>query len=71
MITSNVIQRTFHILGGEATGTAFAIDRDNRQYLITARHVVKDFTSSSTIGIFHERRWKTCLLKLSESVLVS
>ena len=59
MITSNVIQRTFHILCGEATGSAFAIDRDNRQYLITARHVVKDFTSGSTIGIFHDRQWKT------------
>ena len=59
MITSNVIYRTFHIRYGTATGTAFAIDRDNRQYLVTARHVVKDFTSGSTIAIFHDRQWKT------------
>ena len=59
MITSNVIHRTFNIRCGKATGTAFAIDRDKRQYLITARHVVKDFTSGSTIAILHDRRWKT------------
>ena len=59
MITSNVIHRTFNIRCSKATGTAFAIDRDNRQYLITARHVIKDFTSGSAIELFHDRRWKT------------
>ena len=59
MITSNVIHRTFNIRCGKATGTAFAIDQDNRQYLITARHVVQDFTPGSTIAILHERQWKT------------
>ena len=64
MITSNVIHRTFHIRHGKATGTAFAIDRDNRQYLITARHVVKDFTSGINIAIFHDGRWKTLPVEL-------
>ena len=41
MITSNVIHRTFHIRYRNGTGTAFAIDRDGRQYLITARHLVE------------------------------
>ena len=59
LITSNVIHRTFHIRYGKATGTAFAIDRDNKQYLITARHVVKDFASDSTIAISHDGQWKT------------
>ena len=52
MVTSNVIQRTFHIRYGSTTGTAFAIDRNKRQYLITARHVVKGITSGSSIEIF-------------------
>ena len=56
MITSNVIHRTFHVGYGNTTGTAFVIDRDNRQYLNTARHVIKDFTSNSTIAIFHDKR---------------
>ena len=59
MITSNVIHRTFHIRYGNATGTGFAIDRGNRQYLITARHVVKDITSGNSTAIFHEKQWKT------------
>ena len=64
MITSNVIHRTFHIRHGKATGTAFAIDRNNRQYLITARHVVKDFTSGINIAIFRDGRWKTLPVEL-------
>ena len=59
MITSNVIQRTFHIRYGDTAGTAFAIDRGSRQYLVTARHVVKDITSANSIEILHERQWKT------------
>lgn len=58
MITANAIHRTFQIRNKDATGTAFAIDWENRQYLITARHVVKGFKSSSHIGIFHEKQWK-------------
>lgn len=59
MITTNVIYRIFHIRFGSASGTAFAIDRNDRQYLITARHVVQGITSGSHIDIFHERQWKT------------
>ena len=59
MITSNVIYRVFHVRFGSASGTAFAIDRNNRQYLITARHVVQEVTSGNHISIFHDRIWKT------------
>ena len=59
MITSNVIQRTFHIRYGKATGTGFAIDRGDRQYLITARHVVEGIASGSSIAIFHNKKWQT------------
>ena len=58
MITTNVIHRTFHIRYGKLTGTAFAIDRDDRQYLITARHVVRGIAPGDTVELFHERRWK-------------
>ena len=58
MITTNAIQRTFHIKRGDATGTAFAIDRASRQYLVTARHVVDGIASGGAIAIFHENQWK-------------
>ena len=39
MITTNVIQRTFFVKIGNMTGAAFTIDRNGRQYLVTARHI--------------------------------
>ena len=59
MITNNVIQRTFHIRYAGFTGTAFAIDRAGRQYLVTAKHVVPDIETGRIIDIFHDKQWKT------------
>ena len=59
MITSNVLRRTFHIRWGDGSGTAFAIDRNGRQYLVTARHVVKGINPGNQIAIFHEKQWKS------------
>ena len=58
MITSNVIHRTFHIRYRNGTGTAFAIDRDGRQYLITARHLVEGVAAGDSVELFHEKQWK-------------
>lgn len=58
MITTNVFQRTFHIKRCASEGTAFAIDRGSKQYLITARHVTEGIRSGDEIEIFHERQWK-------------
>lgn len=58
MITTNVIQRTFHIKGEQQAGTAFTIDQHGRQYLVTAYHVVAEIDKSHRIDIFHEGRWK-------------
>ena len=57
-ITSNVIQRTFHIGWRTSTGTAFAIDRASRQYLVTARHVVDGIQSGNVIKLLHEGEWR-------------
>ena len=64
MITTNVIQRTFHIRYEGFTGSAFAIDRDGKQYLVTARHVVPDIATGDVIDIFHETQWKTISVTL-------
>ncbi len=58
MITTNVIFRTFHLKWREETGTGFAIDKDSRQYLVTARHVVTGIQSGDEIEIYNEKKWK-------------
>lgn len=58
MITSNVYYRVFHIGYNNSIGTAFTIDVEDRQYLITARHVVEGIQSLDKIKIFHENSWK-------------
>lgn len=58
MVPSNILQRTHRILFGNATGTAFTIDIDSRQYLITAKHVVKGINQTDIIFIQHENQWK-------------
>ena len=57
-ITANIIQRTFQIRWRNSTGTAFAIDREAKQYLVTARHVVAGIESGNVIKILHEDAWK-------------
>lgn len=59
MITTNVLQRTFRLKYGENTGTCFTIDVDDRQYIVTARHVVDGIVQKDSIEIFHEGVWKT------------
>jgi S1-C subfamily serine protease len=58
VITNNVIQRTFHIRINDSIGTCFTIDVDEKQYLVTAKHVVAAITGSQQISIFHDNRWK-------------
>ena len=58
MVPSNILQRTHRILFGNSTGTAFTIDIDSRQYLITAKHVVEGINQSDVIFIQHENQWK-------------
>ena len=58
MINLNVIARVFQIKWRNSLGTAFAIDHHNRQYLITARHVVEGIANTDKIEIYHEQQWK-------------
>ena len=64
MINLNVIARVFQIKWRDSLGTAFAIDRHNRQYLITARHVVEGVAQTDDIKIFHEDQWKQINVRL-------
>ena len=64
MVTSNIIHRTFHIRWNDSTGTGFTIDRGSKQYLVTARHVVRGIKSGNAIKIFHDKEWKNLVVNV-------
>jgi len=57
MVTFNVLDRVFFVRGLEY-GTAFTIDIDSKQYLVSARHVIGDNASISSLKLFHDKTWK-------------
>ena len=64
-ITTNILHRTFQFSFGKSRrGTCFTVDYDNRQYIVTARHIVEPITDSATIRIKHEKVWKDCPVNL-------
>jgi hypothetical protein len=63
-VTSNVFRRVFLIQVGDATATAFTIDVDGRQYLITAKHVVAALGADGLINIRKNDRWLPLKVKV-------
>ena len=57
MITANVIHRVFRIRCGTGTGTVFALDVDDKQYLVTAKHVLPGVPSPLKVDIFSNGNW--------------
>jgi S1-C subfamily serine protease len=64
MITSNIILRVFRIRYGGTEGSAFTLDVDKRQYLVTAKHVVGTLDGSDTIDVFAHSMWNANPVKL-------
>jgi S1-C subfamily serine protease len=56
--TSNVIFRVLRIRTAAGTGSAFTIEVDGKQYLVTARHNLRDFGDEGSIDLWTEGRWK-------------
>lgn len=63
MITTNVYNRVFFIRGGEY-GTAFTVDVENKQYLVTARHLLAEPERTESVLFLHNNSWKTLPLKV-------
>jgi len=57
MITTNVYQRTFRIKYQNSVGTCFTIDIDNKQYIVTAKHVVQGISDHDKVEIFYNGNW--------------
>lgn len=55
--TANVIYRVLRIRTEAGTGSAFTIEVDGKQYLITARHNLGDFGSEGTLDLWIGGRW--------------
>jgi len=55
--TNSVIRRIFRIRFAEKQGTAFALDVNGRQYLITAKHLLDEFNDSGNLGLFFKSSW--------------
>lgn len=55
--TSNVLYRVLKIRTSTSTGSAFTIEVDGKQYLITARHLLRGFGSEGEVELWLEGRW--------------
>lgn len=64
MITTSVYQRTFYIKIGDKLGSAFTIDVDNRQYLISALHLFRGLKQIDEIEIYYKEKWNKVNVKV-------
>jgi hypothetical protein len=60
-VPSNVLLRVRMIKAGNEVGTGFTVEVDERQYLITAKHVAKTLKAKDTIQLFQEGKWSAPL----------
>lgn len=63
-VPSNVFRRVLMIKAGASIGTAFTIDVDGRQYLITAKHVVADLKDEDNVDIRKGAAWQPTVFKV-------
>ena len=68
-VTSNVFRRVLKVrvnagTSHEGIATAFTIDVDGREYLITAKHVVAGFKDQDKIDIFMNNGWSPLTVKV-------
>jgi len=56
MLTFNVYDRVFFVRG-DLYGTAFTLDVDGRQYLISAKHVLGESSPPTQIKLYLDKRW--------------
>ena len=63
-VTNNAFMRVLNIHVGKNTGTAFTLDVDGRQYLITAKHMIADLKQEDSIDIYTNNEWAPLAVKV-------
>jgi len=68
-VTSNVFERVMNVrvhpgTEDDGTATAFTIDVDGREYLITAKHVVANLKDDDAIYVFMNNDWSALRVKI-------
>lgn len=63
MITLNVITRVFYLKNNGIGGTCFTIDIDNKQYFVTAKHIVESINDSDNIELYRDN-WQSYEAKI-------
>lgn len=58
LITTNIIQRVLFVNYQQSVGTAFTVEKNNKQYLVSAKHVFTKLTKPDVIRIFNDNVWK-------------
>lgn len=66
IVSQNILQRTLHFFYGDSSGTCFVVDYEDRQYIVTAGHLVRGMPNSATIQIMHEQNWEDVTVNLVE-----
>ena len=64
MITVNTFMRTFQLQVGNSTGTIFVMEKDDRQYWVTAKHVLDGWDGESPMAIRKLGGWLQVGFKL-------
>jgi hypothetical protein len=68
-VTSNVLERVLNVrvnagTDHENTATAFTIDVDGREYVITAKHIVQGLKDKDKIDVFMNGDWSSLLVDI-------
>jgi len=66
VIDQPCLYRVFLIRFGNSVGSAFAIDVDGKQYLVTAKHVVPRINDGDEIEIFFKERFNRAPIRVVE-----
>jgi S1-C subfamily serine protease len=57
-VQSNALLRVFYMRVGNATGSAFTMEQNDRQYLVTAKHLISGLPpKGATVEIFQMADW--------------
>ena len=54
---ANIIVRVLFIKYGNSTGTAFTIEKNDKQFLVSAKHIFKEVSENDHVEIFADGKW--------------